>query len=297
MKKNSYLNRHLREGLNNIKRNGWMTLTSVSSLALMLFLVGVTFLLLLNLNHMVAKVEGNVEIHVYLNKANSEEIKILSNSIQSIEQVSSVTFISKNEGLKSFMKTLGDEGGAFQTLKKDNPLNDELVVKTKQPTDVTAVAKKIETLAFVDKVSYAKNVVAPLFTTTKIARIVGIIFIICLTFIAAHSVTNMIKITVVARKEEIQLRKLIGATNNFIRLPFFIEGSFIGFIGAALAAILIAVGYYFVYTYFNQNLDVTFIKLIPPLSIIPISCLFLLLFGSLIGIWGAISSLRRILKI
>jgi cell division transport system permease protein len=291
------LNRHLREGFNNFKRNGWMTVSSVSSLSLMLFLVGVTSLLLLNLNHMVAKVEENVEIHVYLKNANSKEIKILSNTIQSFEHVSTVTFISKNKGLQSFMKNLGDEGAAFQTLKKDNPLNDELVVKTKQPLDVMTVAKRINQLALVDKVSYAKNVVGPLVTTTKLARIVGITFIICLTFIAVHAVTNTIKITVMARKEEIQLRKLIGATNNFIRLPFFIEGSSIGLIGAAIASLFIGIGYYFAYSYFNKFIDIEFIKLLSPLQLIPISCLLLLIFGSLIGIWGAISSLRRMLKV
>jgi len=274
-----------------------MTVSSVSSLSLMLFLVGVTSLLLLNLNHMVAKVEENVEIHVYLKNANSKEIKILSNTIQSYEHVSTVTFISKNKGLQSFMKNLGDEGAAFQTLKKDNPLNDELVVKTKQPLDVMTVAKRINQLALVDKVSYAKNVVGPLVTTTKLARIVGITFIICLTFIAVHAVTNTIKITVMARKEEIQLRKLIGATNNFIRLPFFIEGSSIGLIGAAIASLFIGIGYYFAYSYFNKFIDIEFIKLLSPLQLIPISCLLLLIFGSLIGIWGAISSLRRMLKV
>jgi cell division transport system permease protein len=274
-----------------------MTFTSVSSLSLMLFLVGVTFLLLLNLNHMVAKVEENVEIHVYLKNANSKEINILSNTIQSYNHVSSVTFISKNKGLQSFMKNLGDEGAAFKTLKKDNPLNDELVVKTKRPLDVVTVADRIDKFALVDKVSYAKNVVGPLVTTTRLARIVGITFIISLTLIAVHSVTNTIKITVMARKEEIQLRKLIGATNNFIRYPFFVEGSSIGLLGAFIASLFILVGYYVAYSYFNKYIDIEFIELLSPLPLIPISCLLLLIFGSLIGIWGAISSLRRMLKV
>jgi cell division transport system permease protein len=270
-----------------------MTVTSVSSLSLMLFLVGITFLLLLNLNHMVAKVEENVEIHVYLKNADSKEIKILANTIQSYEHVSSVTFISKNKGLQSFMKNLGDEGAAFQTLKKDNPLDDELVVKTEQPLDVMTVAKRIDKLALVDKVSYAKNVVGPLATATKLARIIGVTFIICLTFIAVHSVTNTIKITVMARKEEIQLRKLIGATNNFIRLPFFVEGSSIGLLGATIASFFIIIVYYIAYFYFNNYIDIEFIKLLSPLPLIPFSSLLLLIFGSLIGIWGGYFIIKK----
>ncbi|MDQ6598455.1 permease-like cell division protein FtsX [Bacillus salipaludis] len=297
MKKGSYLNRHIREGMNNFKRNGWMTVASVSSLTLMIFLIGITFLLLVNLNHMTTKVEKNVEIHAYLKEIDSEDVKILTSTIQTYDHVTSVTFISKHEGLQSFMKNLGDEGAAFQTLKNDNPLNDELVIKTEQPKDVAGVAKKVEKLALVDKVAYAKNVVGPLVTSTKIARLAGTIFIICLTLAAVHSVTNTIQITVLARKEEIQLRKLIGATNGFIRLPFFIEGSFIGLLGAIIASILILTGYYFVYLYFSRYIDLDFIELLSPLPLIPISCLFLLLFGVFIGMMGATSSLRRILKV
>lgn len=246
---------------------------------------------------MVTKVEKNVEIHVYLENTNSNDKNILSQTIQSYEHVSSVKFISKKEGLQSFMKNLGDEGAAFQTLKNDNPLNDQLVVKTKQPQDVTTVAKKIEKLTQVDKVDYAKNVVAPLIISTKLARLAGIIFIFCLTFIAVHSVTNTIKITVIARKEEIQLRKLIGATNHFIRLPFFIEGSLIGLLGASIASFLMMIVYNFVYTYLTKHIDIAFIELISPFPLILISCILLLIFGALIGIYGAISSLRRILKV
>jgi cell division transport system permease protein len=242
---------------------------------------------------MVAKVEENVEIHVYLKNADSKEIKILANTIQSYEHVSSVTFISKNKGLQSFMKNLGDEGAAFQTLKKDNPLDDELVVKTEQPLDVMTVAKRIDKLALVDKVSYAKNVVGPLATATKLARIIGVTFIICLTFIAVHSVTNTIKITVMARKEEIQLRKLIGATNNFIRLPFFVEGSSIGLLGATIASFFIIIVYYIAYFYFNNYIDIEFIKLLSPLPLIPFSSLLLLIFGSLIGILGGYFIIKK----
>lgn len=274
-----------------------MTVASVSSLAFMLFLIGVTVLLILNLNYLTTKVEENVEINVYLKNSNSADLKALTDTIQSFEHVSSVEFISKNEGLQSFMKSLGDEGAAFQTLKEDNPLNDVLVIKTKRPQDVTAVAKKIETLDQVDKVVYAESVVDPLFTSTKLARIIGTTFIICLTFIAVHLVTNTIKLTVLARKEEIQLRKLIGASNHFIRFPFYIEGSLIGLLGASIASLLVVTGYYFTYTYFSKYIDIAFLKLISPMPLLPIFCLILLIFGHFIGIWGAVSSLRRILKI
>lgn len=274
-----------------------MTVASVSSLSMMIFLVGVTFLVLINLNHMTTKVEQNVEIHAYLKNTNSDEQKFLISTIQSYNHVSSVKFISKTEGLQSFMKNLGDEGAAFQTLKNENPLNDELVIKTEQPNDVVGVAKKIEKLAVIDKVAYAKNVVGSLVTSTKIARFAGALFIVFLTFTAVHSITNTIKITVLARKEEIQLRKLIGATNHFIRVPFFIEGSFIGLLGAMMASLLVAVGYYFIYMYFNKFIDISFIQLLSPLPLIPICISILLIFGVFIGIWGATSSLRRILKV
>jgi len=297
LKKGTYFHRHFREGMNNFKRNGWITITSISSLSFMLFLVGVTFLLLINLNHITTRVEQNVEIHVYLENTDTEHLKTLSETIHTFNHVASIEFISKNEGLKSFMNTLGDEGAAFQTLKNENPLNDELVVKAERPQDISAVAKQIKKLQFVEKVEYAKKVVGPLLKTTKLARLIGETFIIILTLIAVHLVTNTIKMTVLAQKEEIQLRKLIGATDFFIRIPFFIEGSLIGAIGAFLGAILNVLGYYLVYSYFNKQIDISLIDLIAPYPLIPICCLILVIFGVLIGIWGANSSLRRLLRV
>ena len=296
MKQNSYAKRHMNEGINNFKRNGWMTVAAVSSLSFMLLMIGVTFLLLLNLNHMTTKVEQNVEIHAYLQDSNSTDQQILSDRIKSLEHVDSVEFISKDEGLQSFMENLGDEGAAFQTLKKDNPLNDALVIKTKQPQDVTSVAAIVENLELVDKVEYGENVVGPLFASTKLARILGTLFIICLTLMAVHLVTNTIKLTVLVRKEEIKLRKLIGATNQFIRYPFFIEGALVGLIGAIIAALIILIGYSIVYSYMNKYIDIPFIELISPLPFIPVFSVLLLIFGIFIGIWGAVSSLRKILK-
>jgi cell division transport system permease protein len=100
-----------------------------------------------------------------------------------------------------------------------------------------------------------------------------------------------------AREEEIQLRKLIGATNNFIRYPFFVEGSSIGILGAFIASLFIVIGYFVAYSYFSKYIDIEFIELVSPLPLIPLSCVLLLIFGSLIGIWGAVSSLRRMLKV
>lgn len=274
-----------------------MTVTSVSSLGVMIFLVGLTALLLVNLNQMSKNVEKNVEIHVYLKNVHSDDLKNLTQTIKSYQHVSSLTFISKNQGLKSFMKTLGDEGAAFKTLKEENPLNDQLVIKTEQPQDLAGVADKLGKLAPVYKVVSAKNVVGPLLTSTNLARWIGFTFILTLTLIAVHTVTNKVKISVVARKKEIQLRKLIGGTNGFVRFPFFIEGSIIGLLGAFIASLLIGAGYYVVYLYFSHYIHIDFIELLSPLPLIPIFCSSLLLFGVFIGIWGATSSLRRMLKV
>lgn len=297
MKQPSYFKRHVKEGMNNFTRNGWVTVAAVSSLAFMLLMIGVTLLILLNLNHMTTKVEENVEIRVYLANSYPEEQRMISNKIKALDHVASVDFISKSEGLQSFMKTLGDEGAAFQTLEEDNPLNDVLVIKTEQPQDVAAIAKKVENLALVDKVDYGENVVNLLFSSTKLARMIGAIFIICLTLISVHLVTNTIKMTIVARKEEIQLRKLIGATNHFIRSPFFIEGSLIGVLGASVASLFIITGYYFVSTYIQARITIPFIDLISPFPFVLIFSGTLLILGVLIGMWGAVSSLRRILKV
>ncbi|MCM3567411.1 permease-like cell division protein FtsX [Neobacillus mesonae] len=293
----STIRRHARESLKSLGRNGWMTFASVSAVTVTLILVGVFFVIMMNLNRVAQTVEEDVQIRVHIDvAANKHDQDTLKTAIQKIPEVKTVTFSSKENELKELVKSMGDEGKAFKLFEQDNPLNDVFIVKTKNPGDTMKAASKIEKLNFVAKVKYGQDKVEKLFKFINASRNVGAVLIIGLFFTAIFLISNTIKITIIARRREIKIMRLVGATNSFIRWPFFLEGLWLGILGAILPIILISIAYYRAFDYINPKLDGTFIKILPFDPFMYQVSGILLLMGALIGVWGSLMSVRKFLK-
>ena len=292
------IGRHARESLKSLSRNGWMTFASVSAVTVTLILVGVFFVIMMNLNRVAQTVEEDVQIRVHIDVAASKQDQdLLKSEIQAIPEVKTITFSPKEKELDDLVKRMGDEGKAFKLYKQDNPLNDVFIVKTVHPTDTMKTAKKIEKLKFVAKVKYGQDKVEKLFKFIKASRNVGVVLIIGLFLTAVFLISNTIKITIIARRREIKIMKLVGATNSFIRWPFFLEGLWLGILGAILPIVLISIAYYRAYDYINPKLAGTFIKLLPFNPFMYQVSGILLLMGALIGVWGSVMSVRKFLKV
>ncbi|PFK47554.1 cell division protein FtsX [Bacillus cereus] len=296
--KNKTLSRHLREGVKNLSRNGWMTFASVSAVTVTLLLVGVFLTAIMNMNHFATKVEQDVEIRVHVDPAAKEEDqKKLEKDLSGIAKVDSVKYSSKEEELKRLIKSLGDSGKTFELFEQDNPLKNVFVVKAKEPTDTATIAKKIEKMQFVSTVQYGKGQVEKLFDTVNTGRNIGILLIAGLLFTAMFLISNTIKITIYARSTEIEIMKLVGATNWFIRWPFLLEGLFLGVIGSILPIIVILSTYNSLQGMFNQELGGTIFELLPYSPFVFQLSGLLVLIGALIGMWGSVMSIRRFLKV
>lgn len=292
------IRRHIRESLRSIARNGWMTFASVGAVTVTLLLVGVFFVIMMNLNNVATTIEEDVEIRVHIDvAANKEDQQILRTQIEQIPEVKSVKFSSKEDELQGIIKSLGEEGEAFKLFEQDNPLNDVYIVKTKNPVDTMKTAKKIEKLEFAAKVKYGQGEVEKLFGFTKISRNVGLALIAGLLFTAIFLISNTIKITIVARRREIEIMRLVGATNAFIRWPFFLEGLWLGVLGSILPIIAVGTGYFYVYDYLKPKLQDNFIQLLEFSPFIFQVSGLLLLMGALIGVWGSLMSVRKFLKV
>jgi len=290
--------RHARESIKSIKRNGWMTFASVGAVTVTLILVGVFFAIMMNLNRVAQTIEEDVEIRVHIDvAANAQNQQTLKNQIQSIPEVKSIEFSPKTKELDNLVKSLGEDGKAFKLFEQDNPLNDVFIVKTKNPSDTMKVAKLIEKDNFVAKVKYGQGKVEKLFKFINAARNVGIVLVIGLFFTAIFLISNTIKITIIARRREIKIMRLVGATNNFIRWPFFLEGLWLGIIGSILPIVLISIAYYRAYDYIGPKLSGTFIKILPFNPFMYQVSGILILMGALIGVWGSVMSVRKFLKV
>lgn len=292
------IGRHARDSLKNISRNGWMTFASVSAVTVTLILVGVFFVIMMNLNRVAQTIEEDVQIRVHIDvAANQQDQQKLKSEIESIPEVKSVTFSSKQNELNNLVNSLGEEGKSFKLFEQDNPLNDVFIVKTKKPTDTMEVANQIKTSNYVAKVKYGQGKVEKLFKFINASRNVGVVLIIGLFFTAIFLISNTIKITIIARRREIKIMRLVGATNTFIRWPFFLEGLWLGIIGSILPIILISIAYYRAYDYIGPKLEGTFIQVLPFDPFVYQVSGILILMGALIGIWGSLMSVRKFLKV
>lgn len=290
--------RHIREGGKNIYRNGWMTVASIGAVTTTLLLVGIFVALMLNLNQMANNVEDDVEIRVLVDlTAQEEDIQKIEAKIRDITEISSLQFSSKEEELESLMETMGEDGKQWELFEQDNPLNDVFVIKTADPIDTFDVADEIATFDNVDEVTYGQQVVEKLLKFTKYARYIGIGLIAGLVFTAIFLISNTIKLTITARSKEIGIMKLVGATNSFIRWPFFIEGMLLGILGSLIPIGVTLGAYYYVYNNLREKINFSFVEIIPFDPLAWQLALILLAIGAFIGVWGSVMSVRKFLKV
>lgn len=301
----STIGRHFREGAKSVARNGWMSFASASSIAISLFILGVFLLLGMNLNEWTREVENQVEIRVYLSLDTTEEqIAVLHQAIGSMDEVSVVRFVSKEEGLELMRQSLGkDAEKILDGFEEDNPLPDSFTVEVKEPRQIGIAAEKIEALnsrfavPLIDKVDYGKNTVETLFRITDIIEKVILVLVAGLAVTSMFLISNTIKLTIVARRREIGIMKLVGATNAFIRWPFFVEGAILGLVGSLVPVIVIWVGYWELVKNSQLTFGIMLIRLIPAEDIMPKLSLVLLGIGFAIGILGSTLSVRKFLRV
>lgn len=292
------IKRHFREGIKNVFRNGWMSIASIAAVTVTLILVGAFLALMLNLNQMAENIEEDVEISVHIDRtADDAQIKVLGKQIEQIDQVATVLFSSKDDELKKLIDSMGEEGRSWELFEQDNPLSHAFIVQAKHPNDTASIASKIESFDGVDEVIYGKDVVERLFQFNKYARTIGVVLIIGLVFTAIFLISNTIKLTIMARSREIGIMKLVGATNGFIRWPFFIEGMLLGILGSLIPIGVITGGYYYIDTNLSHQITFNFVKLLPFNPFAWQLSLLIISIGALIGIWGSVMSVRKFLRV
>lgn len=290
------MGRHIREGFKNVGRNGWMTFASVSAVAITLLILGVFLLLAFNVNHIAEQIKQQVEIQVFLDPdADREVAQEVKEEIDSVDVVASNQFVPREEGLESLKERFGERGYLLDGLEEENPLPHSFIVKTQEPEKTPEAANELEAISEVEDVMYGEETVGKLFDVTNAVRKVGLFFIVGLAFTAMFLIANTIKLTIVARRKEIEIMKLVGATNGFIRWPFFIEGFLLGLIGSIVPVVLSYVAYKYLYDYVVQNF--LFIDLLPLTPFIYMISGILIVIGIFIGVWGSLLSVRRFLKV
>lgn len=286
----------IKEVYTSFKRNIWMTLASIFTVVLSLFILGFFSIVILNLNKMADTLESQVQISVYLkDDLSQEEIDETKETLSKIEGLQDIKFTTREEAMENFKERLGDQQFLLDALDDTNPLPDSFSLTVTSPQQVKTIADTAAALDSVESASYSQDIINHLFNLTHLIRLIGVALIILLTGAAIFIISNTIRLTVFARRKEIAIMKYVGATDWFIHWPFLLEGICLGFIGGGLATIFL----YIVYNQVTQEIyeAMAFFPLIPQHPFIDYISLAILVAGIIIGALGSTISLKRFLKV
>lgn len=288
--------RHIWESIKSIKRNGWMSFASISAVTITLLLVGVFLAVVLNVTKLAEDIANNVNVTVFVETSTEEaDVDKVGKELEELSHVDKVKFSSRDEQLQNLIKTYGD---AFNLFDGDNnPLRDAYIVSADSPDKVKDVQKAAEKIPNVEQADYGGDFSDKVFKISDGVRKWGLVGTIVLLFVAIFLISNTIRITIMTRKREIQIMRLVGAKNGYIRWPFFLEGAWVGLLGAIIPTLAMIFGYEKVFTIFNRDLMKTGYSLMAPADLVPQVIIVMIVMGVIIGSVGSILSMRRFLKI
>lgn len=297
-----------KEALISLRRNLVLSFAAIIVVFLTLLAVGVVVLTAFFVGALIKGQEQKVEIKVFLSDtASPESIQVFQNKVLSWPEVKKVRYVSKEEALKRLKKMFKEAPEILEELP-GNPLPASLEIRLKDSHFVFKVVKRIKKEPNIKEVikdlkkdiKYGQSFVAKFFAVTRVIRVAGIIFISLLSFVSLALIVNTIRVAIFARRKEIAIMKLVGASNWFIRFPFMLEGIFQGLIGAFLTIGLLYLVLRPLFRWLaRQGLDWLGVPFSYSTFLHQFNLLLLLLTlgGLLIGATGSVIAMRRFLKV
>ena len=286
----------IKETYKSIRRNGFMSFASISTVAVSLLVLGMFLMIFLNTNNLAQYLENQVQISVYMqDSATDKELASVKDKLTKMPGVVKVTQVNKQQALERFKKRLGDQEQLLNSLGKENPFPNSFEVQVDNPDRIKVLTPQIGQLPKVETAKFGQEVVEHLFQLTKILRLGGIVLVVFLAMATLFIISNTIRLTVFARRKEVIIMKYVGATDWFIRWPFLLEGMTLGFFGAVVAFVLINSIYASLLDRIHATL--AFLPLLPTSPLLLYVDLFLLAAGTGIGALGSYISLRKFLRV
>lgn len=287
---------YIREVFISLRRNNWMSVASIGTVAVSLFIFGMFLMMVMNMNKLAEHMESQVQINVYLlDKVDREQARDIEKDLKKIEGVETVGFVTKDEAMERFKDRLGDQKTLLDALDETNPLPDSFEVTVTNPDLVKTAAEKMEKIDGVECAKYGQDVMEHLFEITRLLRIFGFTLMLVLAFATLFIISNTIRLTVFARRKEIAIMKYVGATDWFIRWPFVMEGMVLGFFGSIIAAMVLRTAYTAMAEKVYDTL--AFFPLIPEQPFLTYITIIVVISGMVVGAIGSAVSIKKFLKV
>lgn len=299
MKPLRMLGRSIRDAVKSVIRNFSLSLASISCITITLIIVAVAVITSFNVKNFTETIEKDMTIVVFLdNDATEEDVEKVESKIKKIPNVEKYTYQTKLE-VKQQMQ---EESEVFKTVldtwsDEESPLKDTFQVKIDDVRKIKKTAKKIEAIDKVSVVRYGEDMVDKMVKAFSSVEKITYIIVAALILVTVFLIINTIKLTISARRKEIGIMRLVGASNITIKLPFIIEGMILGLFGSIIPVLITTYGYLAFYKHFDGYLYSRLIKLILPEPFIYQASLIVVGIGILVGMIGSASAVRKYLKI
>ncbi|MDD2625187.1 MAG: ABC transporter permease [Tenericutes bacterium] len=296
------LGRSIKDASNSVFRNMSLSVASISCIAITLIVVSLAMLLSYNVDNATKLIEKDFTIVSFVeNKATDKQIKEIEKLIAEMDNVESYKYKSKEEVLEE-AKASDD---VFKTIiegwdEDENPLQAAFLIKAKDIDEIEKTSNEIKKIEGISLVRYGENVIKNMLSTFDAVEKVLIIIVVSLVVVTAFLISNTIKLTIFSRKREIEIMRVVGASNTNIKTPFIVEGIFLSVLGSILPIIFTIYGYNYLYSNSSGSMFssyLKFLKLVEPTPFVYIVSLMLITIGIIVGTLGSSRAVRKYLKI
>jgi len=289
----------VRESVKNLWRNRMMSIASMSSVAATLLILGIIFILILNISSLAEGAKDQFDtVQVYLvDELDGSQVEAIGERLYQLEGVKEIYFETKQEALGKMKLEWEDNGYLLEGLE-ENPLPNSYIVSLYDIGYAEYVVQEIKQMSGVEEVKFYQDVVVKIIEVTNYIKNIGMVIIFTLVAISTFIIHNTIKLAVNARRREIGIMKYVGATSWFVRWPFLLEGTLLGMFGAIIAVGILYVGYSYTYSLFTSKFYVLIAAyLISAQSVVTDLFVIFLVIGAGIGALGSLLSMRRYLHV
>lgn len=283
----------LAQGLVSLKRNVWLSLASILTVAISLILLGSSIIFLANATTIAKTFESQVQIAVFLDdNLDDGQVAAIQNRIKNLPGIESVTLTTKEQALWDFQESMNTTS-LLEDLGGINPFPDKITIIATDPNLVKDIASQVEKIPGVENVRYGQGFLEKLLAFTNWLRWIGMAVVAVFALIALLLISLSIKTNVNSREKEIQIMRLVGASNSFVRWPFIIEGLVIGLLGGLIAVAAVGFAYNWLLQYIISSL--AFIPVVANQEFIIMVFLIMVLGGMLMGALASMISVRKFL--
>ncbi len=291
------LTRSIRDSFKSVFRNFSLSMASIACTTITLILVAIAICLTYNVRQVTTDLEHELTIVAYLSKDVTDEQKTeIENALKTMDNVDSYQMKSKDEWkaeMKEEDKSLENALDIFE----ENPLLDSVIVKVDDVKNLGETASRLREFSFVTSAEYGEGMVENVIGIFDAISVGTLAIVIALVLVTAFLISNTIKLTIFSRRTEIEIMRLVGASNPSIKLPFVFEGFVLGIFGSIIPILISIYGYVFLYNQTGGYVFTQIITLVEPFPFVLIVSLFLLVVGSLVGMLGSWRAVKKYLKI